>query len=216
MAHSLVRRHELFFCQFNHFILDIFGDGFTGLFAHHIAKIVSGKEYFISEVLDRWQPLILRGISFEIFVEQMFEADNDVFVYSVSCVELAFVKAHTVVEQQSYVGADQSAAVFVDGMFQFDGDFLQAVHHCLPLFFGNMEGFVGFVGEEGVFLYFLSECSATYKVGMKKNTMRVGLNIWQHFQVGDLSGSKTDDGSVLVVVILAAVFNITTFYIFQV
>jgi len=37
---------------------------------------------------------------------------------------------------------------------------------------------------------------------MKKNTMRVGLDIWQHFQVGDLSGSKTDDGSVLVVVIL--------------
>lgn len=67
--------------------------------------------------------LVLRGISFEIFVEQMFEADNDVFIYSVSCVELAFVKAHTVVEQQSYVGADQSAAVFVDGMFQFDGDF---------------------------------------------------------------------------------------------
>ena len=82
-----------------YFILDIFGDGFTGLFAHHIAKIVSGKEYFISEVLDRWQPLILWGISFEIFVEQMFEADNDVFVYSVSCVELAFVKAHTIVEQ---------------------------------------------------------------------------------------------------------------------
>ena len=200
----------------DHFILNIFRDGFTGLFTYHVTEIVSGKEYFISEVLDRWQPLFLRGISFEIFVEQMFEADNDVFIYSVSCVELAFVKAHTVVEQQSYVGADQSAAVFVDGMFQFDGDFLQAVHHCLPLFFGNMECFVDFVGEEGVFLYFLSERSATYKVGMKKNTMRVGLNIWQHFQVSDLSGSKTDDSSVLVVVILASIFNITTFYIFQV
>lgn len=94
--------------------------------------------------------------------------------------------------------------------------FLQAVHHCLPLFFGNVECFVGFVGEEGVFLYFLSERSATYKVGMKKNTMRVGLNIWQHFQVGDLSGSETDNGSVLIVVILAPIFNITTFYIFQV
>ena len=107
-------------------------------------------------------------------------------------------------------------AVLVDGMFQFDGDFLQAVHHSLPFFFGNVECFVGFVGEEGVFFYFLSERSATYKVGMKKNTMRVGLDIWQHFQVGDLSGSKTDDGSVLVVVILSSVFNITTFYIFQV
>ena len=84
------------------------------------------------------------------------------------------------------------------------------------IFFGNVECFVGFVGEEGVFFYFLSECSAAYKVGMKKNTMRVGLDIWQHFQVGDLSGSKTDDGSVLVVVILSSVFNITTFYIFQV
>ena len=32
-------------------------------------------------------------------------------------------------------------------MFQFDGDFLQAVHHSLPFFFGNVECFVGFVGK---------------------------------------------------------------------
>ena len=104
------------------------------------------------------------------------------------------------------------AAVFVDGMFQFDGDFLQAVHHCLPLFFGNVECFVGFVGEEGVFLYFLSERSATYKVGMKKNTMCVYLDfIGGRVCFRCLPGGEANDRAFLVIVCLASVFDIAGF-----
>ena len=55
LTRCFIRRQELFFCQFNHFILNIFGDGFTSLLTNHIAKVVGRKEYFVGKVFDRWQ-----------------------------------------------------------------------------------------------------------------------------------------------------------------
>ena len=46
----------------------------------------------------------------------MFEADDNIIVNFVSGFKLSFVKAHTVIKQQSDIGTDQAATVSVDSM----------------------------------------------------------------------------------------------------
>lgn len=52
----------------------------------------------------------------QIFIEQMFEADDNIIVNFVSGFKLPFVKAHTVIKQQSDIGTDEAATVSVDSM----------------------------------------------------------------------------------------------------
>ena len=46
----------------------------------------------------------------------MFEADDNIIVNFVSGFKLPFVKAHTIIKQQSDIGTDQAATVSVDSM----------------------------------------------------------------------------------------------------
>ena len=74
--------------------------------------------------------------------------EHNIFVYLFSCRELPFIETHTIVEQQSDIGTNQPAAVFVDTMLQFRLYFMQAVHYNLTLILRKMQRLAGFIREE--------------------------------------------------------------------
>ena len=69
-------------------------------------------------------------------------------VYPAAGLELAFIEAHAIVEQQFYVAHHEFAAVLVDRAGQFGLDFCDAIGEYLPFVVGEVQRLGRFVGEE--------------------------------------------------------------------
>ena len=106
--------------------------------------------------------------------------------------------------------------MFIDGMFQFYLYLFQTVHYNLFFLFGQVQRLTNGIRKIRVFFYTLSQGSATNQIGMENNTEYLWLDfVFEHFYAGGLTGSKADNRSFLIIIILTPIFDITTFCFFQ-
>ena len=90
--------------------------------------------------------------------------------------------------------------MLVDGVPQLHFDLFQAVEHDRPLLFRQVQCFVGFVREEGVFPDFPSERCAADEIGMKQQSDGLRGNTFDIGIADGLSRSDADHGLVVEII----------------
>ena len=215
-ADRLRRVEYPFLGDVDHLQLNVLLRRFAGLLLYQVAEIVGRQVQLFRAPAYRRHPVALGRVAFEIVVQQPFEPGQRVFVDLAARDELPLVEAYAVVEQQFDVRDDQPSAVLVDGMVQFARYVLQAFEHHEPLLLREMQGLVGFVRKEGVFVHAASERRAPDQVGVEQQRPAFGL---KHLAVvldaDHLPRCDEYERSLLIVVIVASVAHVAAFDVFQ-
>ncbi len=99
LADGLVSFQYPFLGKLYNLALDIFLRSFSCLLFNQVAEIIRRKTYLVGKVIYRGQPFFHRRLSLEIFIQQMFEPYDNIFVYLVAGDKLSFVETHTVIKQ---------------------------------------------------------------------------------------------------------------------
>ena len=206
---------EHFFGEVDDFVLDVLLGGFAGLFLDKVAEVVGREENLVGKVFDGRKPFSLGLVVLEIIVEEVLKFCQHILIGSLAGGELAFVEAHAVVQKQLDVACDETLAELVDGVGEFQFDFVEAVEDDSFLFIGKVECLAGGVREERVRLDFLPERGALDEVGMEEDAFRAGLDTFGGFDFHHLPGGETDDGAFLVVIAFSAVADVTAFEVFE-
>ena len=217
LAHALRRAEQAVFRDVDDFALNILLRRASRFALDQIAEVARRETDLVGKVFDRRQSVLYNHIRVgKIAVEQLLEAGESVVIDLDAGAELAVVETQAVVEDYLYMGAEQIAAVLIDGMIEFVLDFFQTVEEYLTLLLREVQSLVLRVVEKGVATDFLPESRTRDEVGVEEQTVAFGLHIGRTlFDFDILTRSETYDCTLLIVVILATIANRTTYAIFE-
>ena len=129
LADSLNTFQYSFFCQFDNPALDIFLCSFSCFLLYQVSEIIRRETCLVCKIFHGWQSFGYCHLILEVFVQQLLEFYDNIFVRLITCNKLPFVETHTVIQQQFDVSHDELLAVFVDRMFQLDPNFMYAISY---------------------------------------------------------------------------------------
>ena len=106
----------------------------------------------------------------EIVVQQGFERTERILVLLFAGNKLPVIETDAIVEQQLDGRSDNQVAVAICLVIRFLVDFCQAVDDGLLLLLGEVQRFIGGIGEKSIILHMAAERRASQQVGMKQQT----------------------------------------------
>lgn len=109
--------------------LDIFLCSFSCFLLYQVSEIIRRETCLVCKIFHGWQSFGYCHLILEVFVQQLLEFYDNIFVRLITCNKLPFVETHTVIQQQFDVSHDELLAVFVDRVFQLDPDFMYAISY---------------------------------------------------------------------------------------
>ena len=129
LADSLNTFQYSFFCQFDNPALDIFLCSFSCFLLYQVSEIIRRETCLVCKIFHGWQSFCYCHLILEVFVQQLLEFYDNIFVRLITCDKLPFVETHTVIQQQFDVTHDELLAVLVDRMLQLDPDFMYSISY---------------------------------------------------------------------------------------
>lgn len=106
--------------------------------------------------------------------------------------------------------------MLVDRTVKLRLDLVKAVHHRMPLLLREVQRLARIVREEGIVADLLSERRTAYQIGMEQHPMGAWMHAGAHPARSNLPGSKAHNRTLLIVVGLAAVDDVTASSILKV
>lgn len=213
LTDRLVRAGYHLFGEVDDFVLYVFLGRLTRLFLDEVAEVVGREADLVGKIADGGQAVFLRQMVQKVAVQQVFKLVEDVLVDGRAGVELAFVEAQAVVQQEFDVAHDEPFAMAVGRSLHLHTYLVQAVVEDAFFRFRQVERFPGAVGEEGVVPDFASQCRAADEVGMKQYSLC--LRAFFHLHLDYLSRREAGHRAFLVVVGLAAITDVAATGLFQ-
>ena len=116
--------------------------------------------HLFGTILYGWQSYGRRLLRIEILLKYSFEIGKQVAIDHFAGHELAFVKAHAMIEQSFYVGSDNLLGMLVDGVLQFFAYLVKTIQDDPAFAVRHVEGFVRFIREKSIVFHPAGEGSS--------------------------------------------------------
>lgn len=187
----------------------------TEFLAYKVAEIPRCEVRQVCKVSNRWKALATHA-AIEIVLEILFELLSNLAVDFVASYILTVVEAIEVFQQQVYVGSDKVGRMSVDRMLYLPLDFAKTFKKQRPFAFGEVKCFALGILKETIIADFVAKERTVYKVGVKNQTDNVGRYfVFLEIYIDNLPRRKTDNGSLLIVVNLSAIFDSAVSAVFK-
>ena len=124
LADSLNTFQYSFFCQFDNPALDIFLCSFSCFLLYQVSEIIRRETCLVCKIFHGWQSFGYCHLILEVFVQQLLEFYDNIFVRLITCNKLPFVEnAYSNPAAVRCFRTMSCLLCFVDRMFQLDPNF---------------------------------------------------------------------------------------------